>query len=132
LFVKGSFEGVEQLTGDVALEAASDLAVRPSLGSPSFEVGLRTRIVTLTLNRDDMQSRVQDRQLRFHGCIRSFTAGHCSDWVAVAVCLGDDRWSLGLQGRVSLGQDCPCLASPPEAHRRILKPEGFAVISEFL
>lgn len=59
MFVKGSFQGIERLPADVALQAAADLTVRFPLGPSTIEVGLRARVVALTLNRDDVKCRIQ-------------------------------------------------------------------------
>ena len=59
LFVKPSFEGSVELTCDVALEAAPDLAVGLALGAASFDVGLGRWVVALTLDRYDVERAVE-------------------------------------------------------------------------
>jgi hypothetical protein len=59
LFVKRVFELSEELPGDVALEAALDVAVAFLLGSAAFGVGLGGGVVTEPVPDDDVQGPVE-------------------------------------------------------------------------
>jgi len=59
LVVKSVFEGAAKIAGDVAFEAASDIAVGFGLGVPFLEVGAGSGVVPLALDHDDVLGRVE-------------------------------------------------------------------------
>ena len=56
---RGLFEDSEEFTGDVALEAAADVAVGFSLGAAAFGVGLGSFVASQTGDGDGVDCRVE-------------------------------------------------------------------------
>ncbi len=70
--VKWSFELSEELAGDVALQAADDLAVGLAFGSSSFDVGAGGGVGAESGDHDDVDGAVE---LAVAGAVESVAGG---------------------------------------------------------
>jgi hypothetical protein len=59
LVVKWLFENSVEFAGDVSLEATAELAIGFAFSSASLEVILSSRVVSLTVDCDDVDRRVE-------------------------------------------------------------------------